>query len=184
MTAFFAVPINDWPKNPDGSSALSLNYVSKFICKYYTSHHFRPTSFNPPTVGLSVAIIFPFLIFALTVNGVRDIVHDRKRRLDYDIMDVNSRLKKIWIVIMWVIHPMWHPIYSALLFLIAWIKNFDWDFFKYILEEVITFVPRRVLFSIRRRLVFRRRNEYTDTESLSSVVRARHSQSTSVSEGV
>jgi len=33
MIAFFAVPVLDWPKNRDGTSALNLRYVSKFICK-------------------------------------------------------------------------------------------------------------------------------------------------------
>lgn len=35
MAAFFAIPIVNYPKDSNGASAMSLGWVSQFICKQY-----------------------------------------------------------------------------------------------------------------------------------------------------
>jgi hypothetical protein len=96
MTAFFAVPVNDWPKNSDGSSALSLRYALKFICKCLQRGKICCLIFS--IVSLSLAIIFPFLIIVFNINEVLDKLRTLKRELDYELMYADSWWKKIWTV--------------------------------------------------------------------------------------
>lgn len=107
MTAFFAVPVSDWPKSKDGTSGLTLRFVSQFICK--SSPHNKLSPLTIYTVPLSVAIILPFLILAFTVNGVRERVRNSKRKLDFELMDVENRWKRLWIIFKWVIRVLGTP---------------------------------------------------------------------------
>jgi hypothetical protein len=73
-------------------------------------------------------MILPFLILAFTVNGMRDGIRNSKRRLDYKLMDVKSRWKKILIRLRWVTSPVWYPIYKAWDFIYwsVWDPFWDW----------------------------------------------------------
>ncbi|KAH8588879.1 hypothetical protein B0O99DRAFT_746454 [Bisporella sp. PMI_857] len=122
MAAFFAIPVSDWPKNKDGTSALSFRYVSKFI------------------FPLSVAIILPFLILAFTVNGMRDRIRNSKRHLDFVLMDVRSRWRKLWIIFSWVTHPAWHPIFQVIAFIWDFVYWNIWDSFKDWVDDAVAWV--------------------------------------------
>jgi hypothetical protein len=71
-------------------------------------------------VGLSVAIIVPFLIVAFTVNSVRDRLEGAMRQLKlvkYRTMGIESRPKKIWITSKFMTYYLWAPIFAVLSFL-------------------------------------------------------------------
>jgi hypothetical protein len=66
-------------------------------------------------VSLAVAIILPFLIIAFNVNEVLDKHRTLKRKLDYELIYVDSWWEKVWTVI-WIVitlissllRPLWH----------------------------------------------------------------------------
>jgi hypothetical protein len=130
MTAFFAVPVVDFPKYKDGTSALTLRYVSKFICKRFR-YFATPTSLTNASVSLSVAIILPFLIIAFTVNGIRKRIRAWKRELRYPTvasLEKQSRWQKFIARVNFVTRPLWHPLYSFL---------DDLGFWEYILDILL-----------------------------------------------
>jgi hypothetical protein len=113
MAAFFAIPINDWPKNQDGTSAVNIRYVSKFICTYHPQ--LQRVFIDCNKVPLSVAMILPFLILAFTINGMRDKVENWSRRLDLQLMDAGSIWKRAIIRVLWVTYPVSYPV--------SWVVN-------------------------------------------------------------
>lgn len=136
MTAFFAVPVVDFPKYKDGSSALTLRYVSKFICKRFR-YFAAPTSLTSASVSLSVAIILPFLIIAFTVNGIRKKLRAWKRELRYPTvasLDRQSRWQKFIARAKFVARPLWHPLYSLIDDFKDWLID---DFLSFILAVLL-----------------------------------------------
>jgi len=127
MTAFFTVPVDDWPKNSDGSSALTLRYVSKFICKCLNHVEICPLIFS--IVSLAVAIILPFLIIAFNVNEMINAFRTSKRKLDYHLLYIDSWWKKIWMVI-WLMFTDLSSLLRRLSYL--YIPYFVHDIIRYI----------------------------------------------------
>lgn len=64
-----------------------------------------------------MAIIVPFLVIAFTVNPIRGRIRDSARKLNFAVMDIESRLMKIGITIKWVTYYLWAPIFAVLGFL-------------------------------------------------------------------
>jgi hypothetical protein len=88
-------------------------------------------------VGLSVAIIFPFLIVAFTVNPVRDRVQGTRRHLKYKTMGIESRPKKIWITSKYMTYYLWVPVYYVLGYLlkVIWVlAEFAFDFVDLVID--------------------------------------------------
>jgi len=135
MTAFFAVPVVDFPKYKDGTSALTLRYVSKFI------------------FSLSVAIILPFLIIAFTVNGIRKRIRAWKRELRYPTLaslERQSRRQKFIAKVKFVARPLWHPLYSFLDDFKDWLIDDFWDFILDMLQATFKLLRKGVAALLKR----------------------------------
>lgn len=66
MAAFFALNISAFPKSDDGSTEWSLVFLSELLCMYiHGSELHLLTSYS---VGISLAVSIPFILFAFNVN--------------------------------------------------------------------------------------------------------------------
>jgi hypothetical protein len=101
-------------------------------------------------VGLSVAIIVPFLIVAFTVNPVRDRIKGTRRHIKYGTRDIESRLMKIGITIKWATYYLWAPVFA--------VRGFLWELTAALVE--IAFEVRTCS-TLRRRLGSRANPETT-----------------------
>jgi hypothetical protein len=82
---------------------------------------------NSSTVSLSVAIIVPFLLLAFTVNGMRSKIRNSRRQLNFGMLNVESKWKKSWIVVVWLTYYLWYPIYMVLWFLKELTEALLWE---------------------------------------------------------
>ena len=70
LASFFALDVQQFPKDASGSISWQLGHVSGYLCKHPDSVFllFFVSDTHEPTVGLSIAASTPFIILAFSVN--------------------------------------------------------------------------------------------------------------------
>lgn len=83
MASFFALQIVQFPKDPEtGALALELDYVARYLCKAFDSTRKNCLRWNHSLncvipVGISAAIIVPFIVIAFNVNRLNRNIRER-----------------------------------------------------------------------------------------------------------
>jgi hypothetical protein len=73
MASFFALAIDKFPKNEDGSTSWPLKYICGLICKFTKiTWGFPMVNIDCRLVGISFAVSIPFILFAFALDSLKN----------------------------------------------------------------------------------------------------------------